>query len=329
MEFVIITGLSGSGKSQTVNVLEDAGFFCIDNMPPQLIPKFAEICRENGTIDKIALVTDIRGGSLFLNLQEHIDQLREDNINAKILFVSADHDEIKRRYKETRRKHPLLDIADGDIDKAIEAETDILTPIRQSADYFIDTTHMNTTNLREAVRNLFVEAVVLVTTAITMWILIHAPDGTLYLFTLGERLPMTLRIDGLATFFGAIVSLLWPLASLYTFEYMRHEERVNTFLAFYTITYGVTLGVAFAGNIITMYLFYEALTLVTLPLVMHTMTPAAKKAARKYLYYMIGGTAFAFIGIVFYALFSYDIEFAYGGHLALYRVGQKNVVYLV
>lgn len=157
MEFVIITGLSGSGKSQTVNVLEDAGFFCIDNMPPQLIPKFAEICRENGTIDKIALVTDIRGGSLFLNLQDNIEQLREDNINAKVLFVSADHEEIKRRYKETRRKHPLLDVAGGDIDKAIEAETDILTPIRQSADYFIDTTHMNTNNLREAVRNLFVE----------------------------------------------------------------------------------------------------------------------------------------------------------------------------
>ncbi|MCH5200969.1 MAG: RNase adapter RapZ [Oscillospiraceae bacterium] len=159
MEFVIITGLSGSGKSQTVNILEDAGFFCIDNMPPQLIPKFAEICRENGAIDKIALVTDIRGGSLFLNLLENIDRLREDNINAKILFVSADHDEIKRRYKETRRKHPLLDIADGDIDKAIEAETDILTPIRQAADYFIDTTHMNTNNLREAVRNLFVEEI--------------------------------------------------------------------------------------------------------------------------------------------------------------------------
>ena len=159
MEFVIITGLSGSGKSQAVNILEDAGFFCIDNMPPQLIPKFAEICRENGTIDKIALVTDIRGGSLFLDLLEHIDQLREDNINAKILFVSADHDEIKRRYKETRRKHPLLDIADGDIDKAIEAETDILSPIRQATDYFIDTTHMNTNNLREAIRNLFVEEI--------------------------------------------------------------------------------------------------------------------------------------------------------------------------
>ena len=159
MDFVIITGQSGSGKSQTVNVLEDAGFFCIDNMPPQLIPKFADMCRESGTIDKVAIVTDIRGGSLFLDLQENIGRLKEDRVNAKTLFVSAEHDEIKRRYKETRRKHPLLDVAEGDIDKAIEAEYDILTPIRLSADYYIDTTHMTTTNLREAVRNLFVENV--------------------------------------------------------------------------------------------------------------------------------------------------------------------------
>ncbi len=157
MEFVIITGQSGSGKSQTVNVLEDAGFFCIDNMPPQLIPKFAEICRENGSIDKIAIVTDIRGGSMFLELQDNISHLKEGGIEAKILFVSAEHDEIKRRYKETRRKHPLLDVAEGDIDKAIDAEYDILTPIRLAADYYIDTTHMTTSNLREAVRNLFVE----------------------------------------------------------------------------------------------------------------------------------------------------------------------------
>ena len=157
MEFIIVTGQSGSGKSQTINVLEDADFFCIDNMPPQLIPKFAELCCENGSIKKIAIVTDIRGGSLFLKLLDNVNQLKEHNINAKILFVSAEHDEIKRRYKETRRKHPLLDIAEGDLDKAIDAEYDILTPIRQAADYFIDTTHMNTNNLREAVRNLFVE----------------------------------------------------------------------------------------------------------------------------------------------------------------------------
>ena len=183
-------------------------------------------------------------------------------------------------------------------------------------------------NLRR--RNVFVETVTLVNTAITLWILTHAPQGTLYLFSLGEKLPMTLRIDGMATFFGCIVSCLWPLASLYAFEYMRHEERVNTFMAFYTITYGVTLGVAFAGNIVTMYLFYEMLTMVTLPLVMHTMTPQAKKATRDYLYYMIGGTAFAFIGMVFYVIYSTDLEFVYGGAIDLSRVGQyTNVLYLI
>ena len=179
-------------------------------------------------------------------------------------------------------------------------------------------------------RNIFVEAMVLLTTAVSLWILICGPRGTLYLFSLGERLPMTLRVDGLAAFFGAIVSILWPLATLYTFEYMRHEERVNTFLAFYTITYGVTMGVAFAGNIFSMYLFYETLTMVTLPLVMHTMTDAAKKATRKYLYYMIGGTAFAFIGMVYYALFANNIEFVYGGNLAQSAfASHPNVVYLV
>lgn len=159
MEFVIITGQSGSGKSHTVNILEDSGFFCIDNMPPQLIPKFAEMCQDYSNIDRIAIVTDIRGGSLFLDLQDNVKQLKDNGIDVKILFVSTDHDEIKRRYKETRRKHPLLDVAEGDIDKAIDAEYDILTPIKMLADYFIDTTHMTTTNLREAVRNLFVENV--------------------------------------------------------------------------------------------------------------------------------------------------------------------------
>lgn len=178
-------------------------------------------------------------------------------------------------------------------------------------------------------RNIFVETAVILNTALTVWLLARGPRETLLLFRLGERLPLTLRIDGLATVFGGMVALLWPLASLYAFEYMRHEERVNTFLALYTITYGVTLGVAFAGNLMTMYLFYETLTLVTLPLVMHPMTPMAKKAARKYLYYMIGGTAFAFIGLVYYSLYSASLEFDYGGHLILARAGDINVVYLV
>ena len=179
-------------------------------------------------------------------------------------------------------------------------------------------------------RNIFVEAVVLLTSAVTFWLLAAGPRETLYLFSLGERLPMTLRIDGLACLFGGLVAALWPLASLYAFEYMRHLDRRNTFFAFYTMTYGVTLGVALAGNIFSMYLFYEALTMVTLPLVMHTMTPAAKRATRKYLYYMIGGTAFAFIAMVFYVLYATDIEFAYGGNLDLSLIAHHdNVVFLI
>ena len=179
-------------------------------------------------------------------------------------------------------------------------------------------------------RNIFVETVTLINTAVSLFLLTHAPSGTLQLFSLGDKLPMTLRIDGMATFFGLIVSCLWPLATLYAFEYMEHEERVNTFMAFYTITYGVTMGVAFSGNIVTLYLFYEMLTMVTIPLVMHTMTDAARRAARKYLYYMIGGTAFAFIGMVFYALSSNGIEFTYGGNLDAGRLtGDMDVVYFV
>lgn len=157
MEFIIITGLSGSGKSQAINVLEDVGFFCIDNMPPQLIPKFAEICKENATIDKVAIVTDIRGGTFFLELKENIDSLKKGGVEVKVLFVSASHDVIRQRYKETRRKHPLLDIANGSIDKAIDAEMEILRPIEEIADYHVDTSLMTTTNLRETIRNFFID----------------------------------------------------------------------------------------------------------------------------------------------------------------------------
>ena len=183
---------------------------------------------------------------------------------------------------------------------------------------------------KEKTRNIVVESVVIVNSILTLWLIFQGPKGTCTLFSLGEYLPMTLRVDGLAAFFGSLVACLWPLATLYTFEYMHHEERVNTFLACYTITYGVTLGVALAGNIITMYLFYETLTMVTLPLVMHTMTAKAKRAARQYLYYMIGGTAFAFIGMVFYALYSTNLEFTFGGCLNLERIARHgNVVLLI
>lgn len=179
-------------------------------------------------------------------------------------------------------------------------------------------------------RNICIETVVIINSLLVFYLLTHRPEQRLHLFSLGEALPLTINIDGMSMFFGGLVAFLWPLATLYAFEYMRHEERVNTFMAFYTITFGVTLGVAFAGNIITMYLFYEALTLVTLPLMIHTMTREARRATRKYLYYMIGGTAFAFIGIVVYSLFCNNIEFVLGGNLnSEFFSSYPNVILLV
>lgn len=157
MEFIIVTGVSGSGKSCVVKALEDIGFFCIDNMPPQLINKFADICKGNSSIEKVAIVTDIRGGELFLQLWDSVEEMRKLGLNIKVLFLYADHDVVKRRYKETRRKHPLQDKMDGDIDKAISRELEILMPIREHSDYCIDTSLMTTAKLKENVLNLFLD----------------------------------------------------------------------------------------------------------------------------------------------------------------------------
>lgn len=156
-EFVIVTGISGAGKSCAVNVMEDIGYFCIDNMPPQLIPKFAEICEENDDISKVAIVTDIRGGTMFLNLSATIAELKKRGLDFKLLFVDANHHVVKQRYRETRRKHPLFDATNGDIDKAIDAEREILEPLREIADYYIDTSLMSTSTLKENVRNIFLD----------------------------------------------------------------------------------------------------------------------------------------------------------------------------
>ncbi|MCR4780829.1 MAG: RNase adapter RapZ [Ruminiclostridium sp.] len=155
MEFVIVTGISGSGKSSAVKVLEDIGYFCIDNMPPQLIPKFADLCGENSSIKKVAVVVDIRGGELFLQFWQNVTEMRENGLNVKILFIYADKDVVKRRYKETRRKHPLYDICGGDLDKAIDEEFDILMPIREKSDYFIDSSYTTTAKFKETMLKMF------------------------------------------------------------------------------------------------------------------------------------------------------------------------------
>ncbi len=157
MEFVIVTGISGSGKSSAVKVLEDIGYFCIDNMPPQLIPDFAAICHDNKDISKIAIVTDIRGGALFFKLSDSITQLHIRGINVKVLFLEASREVLIKRYKETRRKHPLDEASGGDIAKAIDAEIELLGSIRENADYIVDSSLLSTGQLKEQIAGLFLE----------------------------------------------------------------------------------------------------------------------------------------------------------------------------
>lgn len=157
MDLVIVTGMSGSGKSSTVKVLEDIGFFCIDNMPPQLIPSFAAMCSENAEITKVAIVTDIRGGAMFFKLGEVIAKLHIRGIDVKVLFLEASKEVLMKRYKETRRKHPLDEVSGGDLSKAIDAETELLGEIREHADYIVDSSFLSSTQLKEQIAELFLD----------------------------------------------------------------------------------------------------------------------------------------------------------------------------
>ncbi len=157
MEFVIVTGLSGSGKSSAVKVLEDIGYFCIDNMPPQLIPDFASMCNDNNDISKVAIVTDIRGGAMFFKLGESITKLHIRGIDVKVLFLEASREVLAKRYKETRRKHPLEEAAEGDLAKAIDVEIELLSEIRENAEYIVDSSLLSTGQLKEQIAGLFLE----------------------------------------------------------------------------------------------------------------------------------------------------------------------------
>lgn len=158
MELIIVTGLSGAGKSKAVDILEDIGYFCVDNMPPKLMPAFAQLLlKSNEQPEKSAIVIDIRAGNNFKDVFNSLDLIKEMGGQYKILFVDASKDTLINRYKETRRKHPLAYKYKGSIDSAIEAEREILRPIRQMADYIIDTTNLKPTQFKERVANLFVK----------------------------------------------------------------------------------------------------------------------------------------------------------------------------
>lgn len=159
MEIVIITGLSGSGKSKTIGILEDIGFFCVDNLPPKLISKFVQIGKASkGNLDRIAIVTDIRGGQMFSDIFEEINCLDRDNVDYKILFLDANYEILKRRFSETRRKHPLIGVDNCfNVMEAIEKEKKLLYDVKSRADYVIDTSQLTNSQLKERISKLFLE----------------------------------------------------------------------------------------------------------------------------------------------------------------------------
>ena len=155
MEFIIVSGLSGAGKSTVISILEDSGFFCVDNLPPVLIPKFAELCLAGtGAYERVAMVCDIRGGQNFDALFDSLDALKEMQFDYKILFVEADTETIIKRYKETRRAHPLM-TGDMTLTEAVEEERRAMEPVRARAAYIIKTTALSTKKLRDEVLSLF------------------------------------------------------------------------------------------------------------------------------------------------------------------------------
>ena len=155
MEILIISGLSGSGKSQAASYLEDIGYYTVDNLPAEMMVKFAEFCvASGGHYDRVALVYDIRAGEPFTVLVETLDQIRAIGVTCRMLFLEASTATIVNRYKETRRIHPLSNGGQS-IEKCIQQEREMLSPIRDHADFIIDSTSFSTAKLRSELLNLF------------------------------------------------------------------------------------------------------------------------------------------------------------------------------
>jgi UPF0042 nucleotide-binding protein len=152
MKTVIITGLSGAGKTQAIDCFEDMGYYCIDNMPPALIKSFLDLSAGGKGIDKAAFVIDVRGGSFFDDLKESLDELKKDNIDYKILYLEASDRVLLRRFNETRRIHPLSE--GGSVSSGLKKEREMLQELRNAADYIIDTSNVKSAQLWAEIKQL-------------------------------------------------------------------------------------------------------------------------------------------------------------------------------
>jgi len=155
MYFLIVSGMSGAGKSRAVATLEDLGYYCVDNLPIALIPRFAEIClAATERYERVALVTDVRAGGDFQQLFDSLDSIKNMGCDYRILFLDTDSPTLIRRFKETRRKHPLMERGES-MTAAIEKERHLLSALRSRADFVVDTTSLSAAGLRERLLNLF------------------------------------------------------------------------------------------------------------------------------------------------------------------------------
>ncbi len=159
-DFVVITGFSGAGKSQAMACFEDGGYFCVDNLPPEMIGQLAELFEHEGSkVERAAVVSDVRGGTYFDGLVKVLDELAARGVPHRLLYLEASEDVLVNRYKETRRRHPLAEGAGreearpvgGQVSRAIETERELLAPLRDRATVSIDTSELSASRLRKVV----------------------------------------------------------------------------------------------------------------------------------------------------------------------------------
>ncbi len=155
MDFLIVTGLSGAGKSQAVHALEDIGYFCIDNIPAELLEQFITLCQTSARHDKYAVVVDIRSCCYFEDFSETRRKFTDRGYKVRTLYLDAADEVLIRRFKETRRKHPLMDDSTNVLQEAIMLERRAMSPLRECADYLVDTSTLSTSQLKERIVSLF------------------------------------------------------------------------------------------------------------------------------------------------------------------------------
>lgn len=158
MQIVIISGMSGSGKSRAIAAMEDIGYYCVDNLPPKMVRMFTDLCTQSADqIDKVAIVVDARSREIFGDIFEELHSLLDEGGSFRTLFLDCDDATLIQRYKETRRRHPLMDEQTLLIEDALVRERQLLAKIRDNAEYVIDTTHLSVAQLREQVVGIFLE----------------------------------------------------------------------------------------------------------------------------------------------------------------------------